>query len=113
MTVVVQSSNGWYEVLVDHSDAPDLLGLLDAGVKLVVNDTEYGLRPILLEYHPDGKRVTLGLMKVLMRAGPTEDTLCLNGNTLDCRRANWRLEDTGIIRVGNSKLLGVKAVRGG
>ncbi len=113
MPVVVPSSNGWYEVLVDRRDAPDLLGLLDAGVKLVVNDTEYGLRPILLERGPDGKGTTISLMKALLRAGPTEETRCLNGNTLDCRRSNWRLEDTGIIRVWNSKLLGVKAVRGG
>ena len=100
------------EVLVDAEDAPDLLALLDAGVSLRVHSSRGKPRPLLMELGPNGERITLCLMKALMRAGPRDEPVCLDGNSLDCRRANWRLDHTAAIRVWNSHLLGVEATRG-
>lgn len=108
MGVVLHARDGT-EVLVDSEDAEDLLPLLAAGVALRIRSCRGRPNAILEERGPDGKRITLGLAKVILSAGPRDEAVCLNGDPLDCRRANWRLDHTGAIRVWNSRLLGVAA----
>lgn len=111
-TYTIPTHGGWHEVLIDAQDAQGLLALLDAGVTLRVwSDIQGKPRPLLCERYPDGALVTIGLMKALLGAGPKDEAVCLNGDPLDCRRANWRLVDTGVVRVWNSRLLGVKVAR--
>ena len=111
-TYTITAHGGWHEVLIDAQDVPGLLALLDAGVTLRVWQDKQGKpRPILYEKCPGCGSVTLGLMKVLLGAGPKDETLCINGNALDCRRSNWSLVATGAVRVWNSRLLGVRTVR--
>ena len=94
-TYTITAHGGWHEVLIDAQDVPGLLALLDAGVTLRVWQDKQGKpRPLLYEKCPGGGSVTLGLMKVLLGAGPKDEVLCINGNALDCRRSNWSLVAT-------------------
>jgi len=102
-----------HAVLVDPEDAERLAPLLEAGVSLRVRrcSRSGALHAILFERRPDGVRVTIGLPKVLMSAGPTDEPRCISGDLLDCRRANWSLRRTGAVRVWNSHALGCAAGR--
>ena len=110
MGVVLYARDGT-PVLVDADDAEDLERLLAAGVVLRIRTCRGTVRPILTERGPNGERITLCLAKAIFRAGPRDEPVCLNGNLLDCRRANWRLDRTAAIRVWNSHLLGIDAAR--
>ncbi len=109
--VEIPTWDGGYTILVDAEDAPSLLALFEAGVTLHVHRSRDSLRPHLQERGSNGERITLCVAKALLGAGPRDEPVCLNGNPLDCRRANWRLDRTAAIRVWNSMLLGVEPER--
>jgi hypothetical protein len=104
----------WGEaVLVDQEDANLLAPLLAAGAALKVRLTKLGdLQAVLAETLPDGKRITLDLAKVLLKAGPRDQPVKRSPVPLDYRKAQWVLERREGLCAWNSHLVGASAVRG-